>query len=147
MLTGAGPRKICVLRLDIVPTVVARSSAEAELRTLSLGVCEGIWITRVLKDLYQNTTGTPIQVFCDNVSAIHMAENPIHHDKTKHVQIDRHFIREKFEDKSLCIWHISTSRQIADIFTKSVAPGIFHNLVSNLGCYNMYTKLERECRN
>lgn len=126
-------------------TVVARSSAEAELRALALGVCEGLWIKRVLKDLQQLDSSLQINAFCDNISAIHMAENPVHHDKTKHVEIDRHFIREKLEDLTLSIQHISSSEQVADILTKSLSPGIFHKLLSKLGCSNVYTKLEGGC--
>lgn len=126
--------------------VVARSSAEAELRALALGICEGLWIKRVLKDLHQDLAVSKIKAFCDNISAIHMAENPVHHDKTKHVEIDRHFIREKLEEQSLSIEHIPSTEQIADIYTKAVTPGLFHRLLTKLGCTNVYIKLEEECR-
>lgn len=74
--------------------MVSRSSAEAELRALALGLCEGLWIKRVLTELCQ-TIVPPIHIYCDNIFAINMAENPVQHDKSKHVEIDRHFIREK----------------------------------------------------
>lgn len=128
--------------------VVARSSVEAELRALTLGICEGLWIKRVLKDLHLETINpfisvdSPIFTYCDNISAIHMVENPIHHDKTKHVEIDRHFIREKLEDKTLYLKHVSSAEQVADILTKPVSPTIFRRLLSKLGCTNIYAKLE-----
>ncbi|RVX06246.1 Copia protein [Vitis vinifera] len=75
-------------------SVVARSSAEAEYRALALGICEGIWIKRVLSELGQ-TSSSPILMMCDNQAAISIAKNPVHHDRTKHVEIDRHFITEK----------------------------------------------------
>lgn len=116
-------------------TVVAHSSAEAELRALALGLCEGLWIKSVLKDLHQLNSDLTINVYCDNVSAIHMAENPVHHDKMKHVEIDRHFIREKMEYQTLIIKHIYSSD----------SPGLFHKLLSKLGCTNIYVKLEGGC--
>lgn len=92
-------------------TVVARSSAEAELRALALGICEGLWIKRVLLDLgYIESIN--IRVYCDNMSAINMAENPMHHDKSKHVEIDRHFIKEKIEDKTISIQYIPSCEQV-----------------------------------
>lgn len=109
-------------------TVVSRSSAEAELRTLALGICEGLWLRRILEDL-RISTNLPIKVYCDNLSAISMVENPTQHDKSKHVEIDRHFILEKIEDKTIYIEHISSNKQIADIFTKPVAVHTFLTLI------------------
>ncbi|RVX11271.1 Heat shock 70 kDa protein 17 [Vitis vinifera] len=80
-------------------SVVARSSAEAEYRALAQGICEGIWIKRVLSELGQ-TSSSPILMMCDNQAAISIAKNPVHHDRTKHVEIDRHFITEKVKDVS-----------------------------------------------
>lgn len=124
--------------------VVARSSAEAELRALALGLCEGLWIKRVMNDLGLTIT-LPIHLYCDNVSAIHMIENPIQHDKSKHIEIDRHFIREKIEDNVICITHVASKNQTADIFTKPLAVTIFYELLSKLGCINPYNQLEGEC--
>lgn len=76
-----------------------------------------------------------------------MAENPTQHDKSKHVEIDRHFIREKIEDKIIELEHVSSVDQVADIFTKPVSVNTFLSLIVKLGCINMYTKLEGECRN
>lgn len=71
-----------------------------------------------------------------------MAENPVHHDKTKHVEINIHFTREKLEDQTLSIQHVSSKDQVAYTLTKSVSPRLFHELLSKLGCSNVYTKLE-----
>lgn len=64
--------------------VVSQSSAKAGLRALALELCEGLWINRVMKDLWLSLIN-PIQIYCDNISAIYMIENPIHHDKSKHI--------------------------------------------------------------
>ncbi|RVW95315.1 Retrovirus-related Pol polyprotein from transposon RE1 [Vitis vinifera] len=81
-------------------SVVARSSAEAEYRALAQGICEGIWIKRVLSELGQ-TSSSPILMMCDNQAAISIAKNPVHHDRTKHVEIDRHFITEKVTSETV----------------------------------------------
>ncbi|RVW36998.1 Retrovirus-related Pol polyprotein from transposon TNT 1-94 [Vitis vinifera] len=81
-------------------SVVARSSAEAEYRALAQGICEGIWIKRVLSELGQ-TSSSPILMMCDNQAAISIAKNPVYHDKTKHVEIDRHFITEKVTSETV----------------------------------------------
>lgn len=107
--------------------VVSRSSVEAELRALALGACEGIWIYRVLNDLGL-TTKLPIQLYCDNISAIHMIENPIQHDKSKHIEIDR----QKIEAQVIKILHISSQQQIADILLRLSLFRHFMSYLANL---------------
>ncbi|KAL4010603.1 hypothetical protein IC575_030105 [Cucumis melo] len=75
-------------------SVVARSSAEAEYRAISLRICEVIWLQKVLSDLHQECE-TSLKLFCDNKAAISIANNPVQHDRTKHVEIVRHFIKKK----------------------------------------------------
>ncbi|KAL4029610.1 hypothetical protein IC575_007830 [Cucumis melo] len=100
-------------------SVVARSSAEAEYRAMSLGICEEIWLQKVLSDLHQECE-TPLKLFCDNKAAISIANNPVQHDRTKHVEIDRHFIKERLDSGSICIPYIPSSQQIADVLTKGL---------------------------
>ena len=76
--------------------VVSRSSAEAEFRAMAQGICEIIWIRGILNELRVKFIA-PMKLFCDNKSAISIANNPVQHDRTKHVEIDRHFIKEKLE--------------------------------------------------
>ena len=76
-----------------------------------------MWIERVLKEL-QLIKNSPIQLFCDNKAAINIDHNPIHHDKTKHVEVDRHFIKEKLETGVICLVYIPTGQQTADMLTK-----------------------------
>ncbi|RVW59858.1 Retrovirus-related Pol polyprotein from transposon RE1 [Vitis vinifera] len=78
-------------------SVVARSSAEAEFRAMAQGICEGIWLNRLLEEL-RVPLKHPMVLYCDNQAAISIAKNPVHHDRTKHVKIDRHFIKEKIEE-------------------------------------------------
>ncbi|KAA0052842.1 putative mitochondrial protein [Cucumis melo var. makuwa] len=78
-------------------SVVTSSTADAEYRAMSLEICEEIWLQKVLSDLYQDCE-LPMKLFCDNKAAISIANNPVQHDITKHVEIDRHFIKEKLEN-------------------------------------------------
>ena len=87
--------------------VVARSSVKAEFKALTLGICEGMWLKRVCNELKFPIAGS-MKVFCDNQSTIRIAKNPVHHDRTKHVEIDQHFIKEKIEGNVVDLSHIPT---------------------------------------
>ena len=99
--------------------MVARSSVEAELRALAQGVHEGIWLKRLLKELIICFQG-PIKIMCDNQSAMAMAKNPVQHDRSKHVEIDWHFLNEKIEDKVVAMNYVPSHQQVADILTKAL---------------------------
>ena len=75
--------------------VVARSSAEVEFRDMTTSVCELLWVKIIMEDLKVQLS-KPIKLYCDNKSTINIAHNPVQHDRTKHIEIDRHFIKEKF---------------------------------------------------
>ncbi|RVW37266.1 Retrovirus-related Pol polyprotein from transposon TNT 1-94 [Vitis vinifera] len=101
-------------------SVVARSSAEAEFRAMAQGICEGIWLNRLLEEL-RVPLKHPMVLYCDNQAAISIAKNPIHHDRTKHVEIDRHFIKEKIEEGVFKVSYTPTNCQTTDILTKALA--------------------------
>ncbi|RVW24406.1 Retrovirus-related Pol polyprotein from transposon RE1 [Vitis vinifera] len=119
-------------------SVVARSSAEAEYRALAQGICEGIWIKRVLSELGQ-TSSSPILMMCDNQAAISIAKSPVHHDKTKHVEIDRHFITKKVTSETVKLNYVPTKHQTADILTKALPRPNFEDLTCKLGLYDIYS--------
>ncbi|KAA0054133.1 Cysteine-rich RLK (RECEPTOR-like protein kinase) 8 [Cucumis melo var. makuwa] len=113
---------------------VARSSAEAEYRAMSLGICEEIWLQKVLSDLHQECE-TPLKLFCDNKAAISIVNNPVQHDRAKHVEIDRHFIKERLDSGNICISYVPSSQQVDDVLTK----GLLRPLcVSKLGLIDIY---------
>ncbi|KAH9650639.1 hypothetical protein KPL70_026448 [Citrus sinensis] len=101
-------------------SVVARSSAEAEFRAMAHGVCELIWIRRVLKELKIGFEEHML-LYCDNKLAISIAHNHVHHDRTKHVEVDRHFIKEKLDGNIIKLEYVPTSHQLADILTKGLS--------------------------
>ncbi|CAL5415338.1 unnamed protein product [Camellia sinensis] len=76
--------------------VVALSSAEAEFRAMNKGLCELLWLRKLLTE-FGFPPASAMELFCDNKAAISIAHNPVQHDRTKHVEVDRHFIKEKLE--------------------------------------------------
>lgn len=117
--------------------VVARSSAESEFRALAHGLCELLWLQIILNDLKVKWEG-PMRLMCDNKSAISIAHNPVQHDRTKHVEIDRHFIKEKLEGGLVTMSYIPSDEQIADVLTKGLHTSRFHHLNSKLGMEDVY---------
>uniref|UniRef100_A0A2N9HRI1 Reverse transcriptase Ty1/copia-type domain-containing protein n=1 Tax=Fagus sylvatica TaxID=28930 RepID=A0A2N9HRI1_FAGSY len=81
-------------------SVVARSSAEAEYRAMAHTTCELTWLRTVLQEFGLLTQG-PTPLYCDNQAAIHIASNPVFHERTKHIEVDCHFVRSKVESKDI----------------------------------------------
>jgi hypothetical protein len=96
---------------------VARSSTEAEYKALADGTAEVIWLQYLLTDLQIPTTYAPI-IWCDNLGATYLAANPVFHARTKHIEIDYHFVRDRVAKKEIQIRFISSKDQLADVFTK-----------------------------
>ncbi|PON84400.1 hypothetical protein TorRG33x02_198600 [Trema orientale] len=119
-------------------SVVARSSAEAEFRAIAQGVCELLWLKMLLKELGVNIV-QPMKLYCDNKAAISISHNPMFHDRTKHVEVDKHFIKEKIEAGEICIVYLPTSEQVADILTKGLPRSTFEKLEDKLGLFNIFS--------
>ncbi|PNX69458.1 putative copia-type protein, partial [Trifolium pratense] len=96
--------------------LVARSSTEAEYRSMANTTAELLWIQSLLQEL-QVPFHTPT-LLCDNISAVSLAHNPILHSRTKHIELDIHFVREKVLSKHLNVLHVPASDQLADPLTK-----------------------------
>jgi histone deacetylase 1/2 len=98
------------------PTV-SRSSTEAEYKALANGTAEGTWIQSLLKELRISQPRAPV-LWCDNLGATYLAANPVFHARTKHIEVDFHFVREKVALGALDIRFVSSQDQVADAFTK-----------------------------
>jgi hypothetical protein len=110
---------------------VSRSSTEAEYRSLATGAVELAWLRQVLCDLKLFLPSAPL-IWCDNTSALTLASNPVFHGRTKHIEVDYHFVREKVVRGDLLLQFISTHDQLADIFTKALPSTRFLQLCSKL---------------
>lgn len=123
-------------------STVSLSTTEAEYRAGSSAAQECIWLVRLLKDLNQKMD-YPIQLLCDNQSAIKLAENPVFHARTKHIEVDHHFIREKVLKGDIDLQWIDTRDQVADVFTKSLSGARLAEFCRKLKL--MEAENEREC--
>jgi hypothetical protein len=82
------------------------------------------WLRMLLKDICVTLTTAPT-IWCDNVSALALATNPVYHAHTKHIEVDYHFVREKVLNHDIILKFISTNDQVADIFTKGLGSARF----------------------
>uniref|UniRef100_A0A2N9J9Y4 Integrase catalytic domain-containing protein n=1 Tax=Fagus sylvatica TaxID=28930 RepID=A0A2N9J9Y4_FAGSY len=112
-------------------SVVARSSTEAEYRAMAITTADLYWIRMLLKDLHVPLSSPPV-LWCDNAGALALASNPVFHARTKHIEIDYHFIREKVVNRDMSLRFISTGDQRADIFTKGLPTPRFQLLRDKL---------------
>ena len=77
-------------------------------------------------------------LYCDNKAVISISHNPVQHDKTKHIEVDRHFIKEKIEKGTICMTYIPTREQLAYIFTKGLQRSSFEDFICKLDMVNIY---------
>ena len=101
------------------------------------GVCELLWLRNVLRDLGVKSK-CAMQLYCDNKAAIDISQNPVQHDRTKHVEVDRHFIKEKLDAKIIRFPFVPTEEQLADILIKGVSKKAFYDSLSKLGMVDVY---------
>ncbi|XP_070047522.1 uncharacterized protein [Nicotiana tomentosiformis] len=112
--------------------VVALSSAGAEYRSMHRLVAEISWIVRLLQDL-SAPPSLAVSLHCDNLFAIHIAQNPVFHERTKYIELDCHFLREKLLDGLISLSFVPSSSQIADVFTKALSGPLHRSIISKLG--------------
>ncbi len=98
---------------------------------------ELIWLKSLLGCLTVEQT-SPMQLHCDNMAAIHIAKNPVFHERTKHIEIDCHFVREKIQSKDIEAVHTFSNQQVADVLTKALGQEQFENLTTKLGIRNIH---------
>ena len=112
------------------PTV-SRSSAEAEYRAVANAVAECSWIRQLLQELLCDVH-KPTLVYCDNVGAVYLSANPVHHRRTKHIELDIHFVREQVALGRVRILHVPTTQQFSDVMTKGLPTPVFEEFRSSL---------------
>lgn len=109
----------------------SRSSAEAEYRAVANAVAETFWLRQLLCDL-ELAPKRETLVVCDNVSAVYLSTNPVHHQRTKHIEIDIHFVRDQVALGLVRVLHVPSRFEFADIFTKGLPPVLFQEFLSSL---------------
>ena len=118
-------------------STVSRSSAEAEFRSMATTVAEIVWLKGLFRELGMNIK-LPVKVFCNNKVAIQIAAHPIFHERTKHFDIDCHFVREKILEGLIQTQHLGTREQQADILTKGLCKPQHEELIVKLGMKNVF---------
>ena len=116
---------------------MARSTIEAKFRTMASGLCELMWLKFLLPEL-RLYEAAPLRLYCDNQATINLINNPVHHDRTKHVGIDRHFIKEKLDEGTLQVGFVKTVDQLADVLTKGVNVAVFEKLCNKMGLIDIF---------
>ncbi|KAL6137988.1 hypothetical protein ACLB2K_063276 [Fragaria x ananassa] len=115
--------------------VIARSSAEVEYRAMTSATCELIWLKGLLQDLgFQSTKSMPLH--CDNQATMHIALNHVFHERTKHIEVDCHYIRAQVQGKVIQTIYTRSQDQLADIFIKALPTAQFLIILSKLGSIN-----------
>ena len=96
-----------------------------------------LWLKSIIEELKKPSTH-PMKLYCDNKAAISIAHNPVQYDRTKHVEIDRHFIKQKLEAGAIYLPFVPTMQQIVDILAKGLQRPKFEILVSKLRMIDIY---------
>ncbi|KAL1190145.1 Retrovirus-related Pol polyprotein from transposon RE1 [Cardamine amara subsp. amara] len=112
--------------------VVSCSSAESEYRAMRKLTEELIWLKALLSDLGIETT-RPITMHCDNQAAIHIASNSVFDERTKHIEVDCHKVREKIKEGVTLPCFTRSEDRLADIFTKATSIKVSTHIYSKLG--------------
>nr|GEX15422.1 ribonuclease H-like domain-containing protein [Tanacetum cinerariifolium] len=110
---------------------LSRSSAEAEYRGIANVVAKTAWLCNLLRELH-SPLSSAILVYYDNVSAIYMSVNPVQHQRTKHIEIDIHFVCDMVTARQVRVLHVPSRYQHANIFTKELPLALFEEFRSSL---------------
>ncbi|KAK2356003.1 hypothetical protein QL285_093366 [Trifolium repens] len=109
-------------------SLVSRSSVEAESRSMAQEVCELLWLKSISEDLGIKSD-EPMKLYCDNKSAISITYNPVQHDMTKHIEVDKHFIKKKIDSGLICTPYLSSQGNLTYFLTKWLNNNNFERIV------------------
>ena len=117
--------------------VVSRSLVEAEYRAIASVACEITWVLQLLKNLKVEHS-KPAMLFCDNQVALYTAANPVFHERTKHIEMNCHLVRDKTLEGMIKTFHVVTNAQVANFFTKALGYISFARLSEKLGLKDVF---------
>ena len=117
--------------------VVFRSSVEARYMAMASVACKITCALQLLKDL-KIYHPKPTMLFCDNRATLHIAANPVFHERTKHIEVDCHLVRDKIQEGIIKTFHIASNSQVVDIFTKTLRISTFIGLFGKLGLIDIF---------
>jgi hypothetical protein len=123
---------------------MALSSAKAEYMAASLAACEALWLRKLLLGLFRQELEATV-IHCDNQSCIKLSENPVFHDRSKHIDIRYHFIRDCVQRGAVRLDYIQTDEQMEDIFTKALSRQKFEKFRDQMGLRQNPFLAKREC--
>ena len=123
---------------------IAQSTTEEEYIAANDASREAVWLRELLSGLFQERLETTI-IHCDTQSCLKLTENPIFHDRSKHIELKYHFIRDMVQRGAIKLQYIHTDEQIADILTKPLSFGKFVHFRDELGVAENVSLAEREC--
>jgi hypothetical protein len=123
---------------------IAQSTAEAEYIATSAASREAVWLMKLLSDLFSSEL-EPTFIHCDNQSCIKLTENPVFHDRSKHIEMRYHYVRDMAQKNVLSIQYVLTAEQTTYIFTKPLSLTKFVYFCDKLGVAENASLAEREC--
>jgi len=118
-------------------SIVSKLSTEAEYCALSFVTSEVVWLKMLL--LHFEIDVSSVILFCDNKFVVSLASNPTHHEWSKHIDIDHHFIREFVQSNVIKLVHVKSQHQVTDVFTKALSRQVFGKFITKLGMINIYS--------
>ncbi|OWM65083.1 hypothetical protein CDL15_Pgr028801 [Punica granatum] len=118
-------------------TTVRRSSAEAEYHSMAIPTAKLVWLRGLLCSLGVDQS-QPTELHSDNQAAIYIVANPVFHKRTKHIEIDCHFVRDHLKKGHIITRYLSSSHHLADIFTKALGQDRFQALLRKLGTIDIH---------
>ena len=111
---------------------MALSTTEAEYVTACSASCEAVWLRKLLSDIFDQQLDATC-IHCDNQSCVKLSENPVFHDRSKHIEIKYHYIRDMVQRGAVKLLYVATEEQIADVLTKPLARMKFEYFRERLG--------------
>lgn len=118
-------------------TTMSRSSAEVEYKSLASTISELVWLLGMLKEVGDEVQ-LSVQVYSDDKIAIQIATNSVYRERTKHIEINYHFIREKLQQGLINVNYLPTKEQPVDVLTKGLSRLQHSHLLSNLGVLDIF---------